>query len=314
MPGNSALELSYIANLSHRLPAPSINLNVIPLVNGRGPAKQDQTLRPFPQFSDILILFPNMGNSSYHGLNTKFEKRYSSGLSFLMNYTWSKMLDDVQSYNELGGPPAPSDAGTSVGTQHRELTKLDKSLSGNHIAHRFIAATVYDLPFGDQRAFNIRNPVLKHIAGGWGLGTVIELRTGATFGVIEQTNRSNAFSQSQRPNLVRDPILPSDRPRSQSLARYFDTSAFQAPGDGVFGNAPRTVCCGPGFARVDLSAHKWFPIVERYRLQFRADVFNVPNRPNFGLPGLLRGSPNFGRILSTVGPGRQMQLSLRFEF
>lgn len=313
LPGNSALELSYIANLGHRLPAPIINLNVIPLVNGRGPARQDQALRPFPQYNDVLILFPNMGNSSYHGLNAKFEKRYSSGLSFLMNYTWSKMLDDVQSYNELGGPPAPPDAGTAVGTQHRELSKLDKSLSGNHIAHRFIAATMYDLPFGRPGAIGIRNPVLNHIAGGWGLGTVLELRTGATFGIIEQTNRSNAFSQSQRPNLVRDPILASDRSRAQFLAQYFDTSAYQAPGDGVFGSAPRTVCCAPGLARVDLSARKWFPIFEGYRLQFRADFFNFPNRPNFGLPGLLRGAPTFGRILSTVGPGRQIQLSLRLE-
>ncbi len=307
--GNSVFELSYLGNMGHQLSSNILNINMIPLVNGRGPDRQSQSLRPYPQFNNVNLVYPDFGNSAYHALNAKMEKRYTGGLSYLLNYTWSKFLDDVEAATELAG-------GQGNGYQHIELRHLDRSLSGNHTPHRFIASVVYDLPFGKNRKFDIQNPVLNVLVGGWGLGTITELRSGIPYGVVERTNRSNTFSHSQRSDLVGDPELSTSRPRSELLAEYFNTSAFAAPGVGVFGSSPRTMCCGPGFVGVDISAHKWFDLTERYRLQFRTDLFNIINRASFSNPGSVRGSGGFGRIGSILvgSTGRQIQFSLRFEF
>jgi hypothetical protein len=75
---------------------------------------------------------------------------------------------------------------------------------------------------------------------------IAELRSGPPWGAIEQTNLTNAFPAAQRPNLLRDPAIKASRTRAEMLARYFDTSAFQAPGVGIFGNAPPEPGFGPG--------------------------------------------------------------------
>jgi len=306
---NMLFEVAYLANVGHQLGGDDLNINMIPLVNGRGPAQQDQRLRPFPQFTNVVRKSPPWGNSTYHAMNVKLEKRYSRGLNFLMNYTWSKFLDDVEASSELGGEQGN-------GYTHLQLRGLDKSLSGSDVRHRYIASMVYELPFGRGKAVGIQNPVLNHVAGGWGLGLITEFRGGAPYGAIEQTNVTNTFSAAQRPNLVRDPKLTGERPRAEMLGQYFDTSAFQAPGVGIFGNAPRNQGIGPGLISVDLAVHKRWTIVERYNLQFRSDFFNLPNVPSFANPNLLRGRGDFGRITSTLlgSTGRQIQLSLRLEF
>lgn len=302
---NLLLEVGYMGNLGHKLAGSNININMIPLVNGRGPATQDQRLRPFPQYGNVTHIGLPWGNSSYHALTLRAEKRFSSGLSFLTNYTWSKFIDDIDATTELG---------LEAPYTHVELRKLDRSLAGSHVGQRLIASTVYDVPWGKGRRYPIANPVLGHIAGGWSLAVIAEFRDGPVYGVTELTNRTNTFSNSQRPNLLRDPGLDTGRPRGEVLSRYFDTTAFQDPGVGVFGNAPRAICCGPGFVGLDISAQKWFQLTERFRMQFRADMENLPNRPNFGLPGRTRGAGDFGAISSIVGTARRIQLGLRLEF
>ena len=304
------IEGAYMANVGHKLPSVGpVSVNMIPLVNGRGPMTQDQRLRPFPQFSDLSVLTAAWGNSSYHSMNLKLEKRYSQGLNFLMNYTFAKYLDNAEGWSELAGSPGN-------GYTHIALRNLDKSYGGNDIRHRYVASSVYELPFGKGRHWSAGGRIAQAIVGGWGLGVIAELRSGTPYGVIEQTNRTNTFSSAQRPNLLRDPTISGDRSRAAMLAQYFDTSAFQDPGIGVFGNAARNVGFGPGFLGIDLSAHKRWAFGDRKILQFRTDVFNLPNHPNFGNPSVLHGQAGFGSISSTLGgsTGRLIQLSLRLEF
>ena len=309
--GNMLAEVAYVGNVGHKLSSTrNASLNMIPLTNGRGPARQDQRLRPFPQFSDVLLAGPPWGNSNFNSLNLKLEKRYSNGLNFMMNYTWSKFLDDQESQQEIGG--GAGDYGS--GYTHTELRRLDKSLSGNDIRHRYIGSAVYDLPFGHGRAWDISNRVFEKIAGGWRTGVIAEFRDGVPYGVVEQTNHTNTFSASQRPNLVRNPDLGGGRSRSTFIAQYFDTSAFQDPGVGVFGNSPRTICCGPGLASLDFSLQKRFALTEKAGLSFRTDCYNLPNRPNFADPNLSRGNAAFGRISGTRGTARLIQFNLRLEF
>jgi hypothetical protein len=307
--GGMLFEAAYLGNLGHKLGGPNLSQNMIPLVDGRGPAAQNQRLRPFPQFTDVVMLNAPVGNSSYHAMNLKLEKRYSNGLNFLMNYTWSKFLDDVQANNELGGV-------TNNGYTHIERRKLDKSYSGNDIRRRYVASAVYDLPWGVRRGRPLGNAFLNAVAGDWGLGTVAEFRTGTPYGAIEQTNLSNTFSAGVRPNLLRDPAINTSRGRGEMIAGYFDVTAFQAPGAGNFGNAAREVGFGPGFVGLDGSIHKRWPIKERFNLQFRADFFNALNRPNFANPNTSRGRADFGRISSILvgSTGRRIQLGLRLEF
>jgi hypothetical protein len=306
---NTLIEAAYLANVGHRIGGPNVDINQVPLVNGRGPATQNQQQRPFPQYSGVTQISPPWGNSTYHSMNLKAEKRYSNGLNFLMNFTWAKFLDDVQGGNELGG-------NEGNGYTHIALRKLDKSYSGSDIRLRYVASTVYELPFGKDRHWQIRHPVVNAAAGGWGVSMIVELRSGAPWGAIEQTNLSNTFSAAQRPNLLRDPSMDGDRMRGEMLLRYFDTTAFQAPGAGIFGNAPREAGFGPGYAGVDGSVHKRWAIGERVGLQFRGDFYNLPNRPNFDKPAAVRGRADFGRI-GGIAPGtngRLVQLSMRLEF
>jgi hypothetical protein len=157
--GNMMTEAAYIANVGHKLGGPNVDINMVPLVNGRGPDRQDQQRRPFPQFNAINQVSPPWGNSTYHSINLKAEKRYSNGLNCLMNFTWSKFLDDVEGGNELGG-------GEGSGYTHLELRRLDKSYSGSDIRLRYVASSVYELPFGKGRHWSIANPVLNTVAGG----------------------------------------------------------------------------------------------------------------------------------------------------
>lgn len=309
LPNQMLAEISYIGNVGHNLGGANVNINMIPLVNGRGPAAQSQTARPFPQFANVFHESPPWGNSAYHSMNVKLEKRYSGGLNFLINYTWSKFLDDVEAATELGGEQGN-------GYQHVELRHLDRGFSGNDIRNRLIASMVYELPFGKDRRYAIDNGALNALAGGWGIGLIAEFRNGSPFGVVENTNRSNAFAHSQRPNIL-GPVgrLSNWRDNVRSNT-YFDTGLFESPGVGIFGSSPRNVCCGPGFSGIDLSVHKWFNFTERFKLQYRADFYNLANRAVFANPGLLNGRGGFGQVsnILTGSNGRLIQMALRFEF
>ncbi len=305
--GNMLFEAAYLGNLGRKLGGPAVSVNMIPLVNGRGPATQSQAARPFPQFSNVTRLTPNWGSSTYHAMNLKVERRYSNGFNLLANYTWSKFLDNIEAGNEFAG-------GEGNGYTHVDLRGLDRSYSGNDIRHRLIASSVYELPIGKGKPVNIANSVLDAVIGGWTVGVIAEVHSGAPWGAIEQTNLTNTFSGSPRPNLTCDPTLDSSRPRADYLSQWFNTSCFAAPGVGNFGNAARSIGFGPGQVNIDSSVNKRWNITERYRLLFRTDFFNVPNRPNFNVPAAVRGRGDFGRITSTRGTGRQLQLSMRFEF
>ena len=305
--GNMLLEAAYLGNLGRKLGGAAVNINVIPLVNGRGPAVQSQTARLFPQFNAVNRLTPNWGSSTYHAMNLKVERRYANGFNLLANYTWSKFLDNIEGGNEFAG-------GEGNGYTHPELRRLDRSYSGNDIRHRFIGSSVYELPIGKGKPVDPGHPVWNGIVGGWSIGTIAEFFSGAPWGAIEQTNLTNTFAGSPRPNLTCDPQLAGGRARGEALSQWFNTACFAAPGVGNFGNAARALGFGPGQVNVDLSVNKRWAIRERYGLLFRSDFYNLPNRPNFTVPAAVRGRGDFGRITSTRGTGRQIQLSMRFEF
>jgi hypothetical protein len=298
LPGQVLVELGYLSTLGHKLPIPAglTRNQVRPELMGPGNA---QIRRPFPQFTNVVVAAPPLANSNYHGMNIKVEKRYSRGIHFQTNYTWAKGIDDAEARAEIGGS-------TGDGFQNVCNRRLDRGLSGNSIAHRWISSLMYELPVGKGRSVDLSG-VANSILGGWSLAYIGELRTGAPWGVIEQTNRTNAFSPSQRPDVVGDPRISGSRSRAEQVNAWFNTAAFAQAPQFVFGNAGRISGYGPGAIALDLSILKDFRFADRWDLQFRTEILNFINKPNFGLPNLNRGSAAFGRI-SSLAAGNQARI------
>lgn len=302
--GNVVVELGYLSTLGHKLTAPgsrSIN-QVDPSRIGPG---NSQILRPFPQFSDVRVIAPTIGNSNYHGLNLRVEKRLSRGLQFNANYTWAKAIDDVESRDELGG-----NAGDNAFANQYDR-RADRGLSGNHIAHRFIGSVTWDLPV------RVSNHALNYVVGGWSTSLIYEARTGSPFGVIE----NNAAAIYPTAVTVRSTAIAPYRVNPNWRANvltepYFDTASFVAPAQYTFGNLGRTVAIGPGAVISDISVLKNFSVREQHNLQFRVEMLNFINHANFNLPNQNRGVANFGRVGSLIGgnQARIIQLGLHYKF
>ena len=130
----------YIANLGRKLTAGNLEMNQVE-PSRVGGAGSIQSRRPYPHFTSLQLVSPNLGHSSYHAGLLRVEKRYSQGLQFLFNYTWSKFIDNVDALGDFGGTPG-------VGYQDYYNRRLDKALSSNDVAHVATFSVVYDLPFG----------------------------------------------------------------------------------------------------------------------------------------------------------------------
>jgi hypothetical protein len=288
------IEVGYIGNVSHHLTANDFALNQVPIQ--KAVAGNTQALRPFPQFSNVTWLNPSIGNSTYHGGFIRAEKRFGNSFSFLTHYTWSKFLDDVESANEYGN------TGSYMDAYNRGL---DKGPSGSDVPQRFILTVLYELP-----KLKV-NRWVNSVAGGWKLGLLETLQSGPALTAITASNNTNAFSAgSQRPNLLRDPNLPSDQ---QSITRWFDTSAFVAPANLTFGNSPRSGLRGAGLATTDVTIEKGFVVREGTKFEIRGELYNILNHANFNLPGATLGAADFG-VVSSARPGRTVQLAARLSF
>lgn len=292
----------YLGNLGRKLTGAQMSINQVrpELVGLPGTV---QSRRPFPQFSDVLLDSPNIGSSSYHGMLLRAEKRYRSGLQFLVNYTYARFLDNVDSLIDLGGTP-----GSGYSDYYNR--GLDKARSSNDIRHNASFSAIYELPWGANRPW-LRSGFLSHVFGGWQLSTFGVVRTGAPYGVTAQQNLCECASAGpMRPNLLRDPNIPASE---RTAERWFDIDAFETPARFRFGNAARSLGDAPGSQVINLALMKNFALHERYRLQFRGEAFNALNRTNFGNPQTTVGAANFGTI-NTARPARVMQFGLKLYF
>ncbi|MDQ2950179.1 MAG: hypothetical protein M3Y27_30285, partial [Acidobacteriota bacterium] len=291
LPGSIVIEVTYLANLSRKLPSASLTLNQIsPAI--LGPAHQSQIDRPFPQFSNVQILSPTLGVSNYHAGLVKFEKRFSHGLNVVSTYTYSKFLD-----NTIDGGSAVGASGGPYSNYYNR--RADYGPSDNDVPHRFTFSSVYELPF-------------RGVLGGWVLGNVTTLQSGPAFTVTTQTNSTNSFSAGAlRADVMRNPNLPSDQ---RSVSRYFDTDAFTQPAPFRFGNQGENSLRSSGLVNFDFSVLRNFPIRERVRFQLRGDFFNAFNRTDFGIPGRTFGGAGFGIVSGASKAARQIQLGLRLTF
>jgi hypothetical protein len=276
------VEVGYIGNASRHLTGNDVTLNQVP-AELMGPG-DTQRLRPFPQFSNVTLINPSIGRSSYHAGFVRVQKRFAQGLSLLAHYTGSRFLDDMESANEYGT------TGSYMDAYHRNL---DWAASGSDVPHHLVLTALYEAP------------------GKWRIGLLQTLMSGAPFTVVTTANTTNAFPAGPlRPDLLRDPRLPSDQ---RTLTRWFDTSAFANPAPFTFGSSPRSVLRGPRLATTDLTVEKRFDAPGGSRIEIRAEAYNLLNRTNFNIPGYTLGAADFGAI-SSARAARTMQLATRVSF
>jgi outer membrane receptor protein involved in Fe transport len=252
--------------------------------------------------------FPNVQNitlqttdtiSNYHALQAQLERRYANGLSLSSNYTWGRVIDDTQAV--AGGKP-----GSGPYPQLPNNRRLERGNSDIDIRHRFALLANYELPF-----FRRQNGAAGIILGGWQVNGVWVMSTGAPVTVANGAARANTGG-GDRPNRLADGRLSGDLSSPQ---RWFDTTAFAAQPLFSVGTAGRNILTGPPLRQIDFSLFKDFPLHETIRLQFRAEFFNILNRPNLGLPNTALGTAPFGTISDTGNYGpRQIQFALKLLF
>lgn len=144
------------------------------------------------------------------------------------------------------------------------------------------------------------------------MGSILTLQSGFPVTVLDGKDQSNTGHQYDRPNATGQPSALARG--SQDPQRFFNTAAYALEAFGTYGNAGRNTVTGPGLMGWDFSTMKLFPIKERRNLEFRFEVFNMPNHPNWGLPNTTVTSTSFGKITTTSIDMRELQFALKLNF
>ncbi|HEV8133007.1 MAG TPA: TonB-dependent receptor [Acidobacteriota bacterium] len=290
-------------------------------------------LRPNQQFGVITYL-DSGGDSYYHSGQLTLRKRFEHGLLIGLAYTYAKSIDD-QSVDPVG---ASSGGGLST-TNSRTPTDIrnwrgERGLSDFNRTHALTINSVWELPLGRGARFGSNlNPVVNAVVGGWSLNSIFTKMSGEFFAVRSGVRTSN-FSHESRADLVG----AKPEPQLQELAGipgpvlFKDNSAFKIPDPGKNGIG-RNIFEAPGYWNLDLGIGKKFDITERVKLNFRTEMFNALNHPNFDNPrDASVGSPSFRSTVfaqtccATVAPpttqtiiqtgesARVIQLALKLTF
>jgi hypothetical protein len=268
---------------------------------------RQRLLRPYPHFTGVNVSVDAPGaSSSFNALVLRYHWQMASGLNLLTTYQWSKVIDNASEWQ-----------GWEVADTLRNYYDLrsDRSISAHDIPQSFVNALVYELPVGKGRKFmNDMHPVANAFLGGWQVSTIVRLSHGLPLGFTAPNTLANYSYQVQRPNVADLTAAAVENPTPD---RWFNTAAFAAPGTFQIGNLTRwtpNIRFGPT-RHADLAILKNFRWGERWKAQFRAEMFNMTNTPQFGRANTTFGSADFGRVSGTtnVGP-RNVQLGLRIQF
>ncbi len=267
-----------------------------------------QLLKPFPEYLTVAPYRNNVGSTLYHGFEAKLEQRLSHGLSYLVSYTHSKLIDTASSVFDasvLTGPIANYPVADSFNLRR------ERDSSTGDIPNVFVASSTWELPLGRGHSMN-PSGVWGVLANGWQITGIVLLQSGMPFAITQTTN-FNAFAGFgvQRPNIVASPNLPSDQ---RNPATWFNTAAFAAAPQFTLGNASRNPVRGPNYRDADIAFIKHTRVRERLELEFRTELFNLTNTPAFGQPNGVVGSSAFGTITATATDPRVIQFGLKVNY
>jgi outer membrane receptor protein involved in Fe transport len=252
-----------------------------------------------PNLSTLDELDP-VSSSKFHALQTSFTQRFGSGFQGNLSYMFSKCTDQGYTYAGLGG-----NAGSSSLTNPYDFS-IDQGLCVTNIHHNLVVNVLYTLPFHGNR-----------FKEGWQITGIETYRTGLPYTITTGFDRSlisNTFDQT-RPNVV----AGCDITAGQSVAHWFNSACFALQDAGTIGNAGRSIGTSPGYVSTDFSLTKDTRINEQFRAQLRAELFNIFNHTNLGLPAsgaftATGPAANAGAITTIIGNSRQIQFGLKLLF
>jgi len=330
------LTIGYIGNEGVRIPRfiePNQSVNAVPTYNGSttipggvlpngvssskaitGTAGPIGPNALYYQWGNIAY-YVSTGHSSYNAMIVKAQKSMGHGVSFILAYTWGHSIDNAPGY--------ASTSQASSGTPQNSLNlQGERGTSDFNVQSRIALSPVIELPFGKNKAF-LTHGLGAALAGGWQFSGIYQYDTGRPFTISMSTNRSGSIYGVDRPNLTGN---PNSGPKT--VAQWFNTSAFTTNGYAQFGNEGRNALAGPNYSDMDIAIQRNFPLTERYSVAFRAESFNVMNKPNFFNPlgtgtgeyipastatGAANSSTLFGQLTQANDP-RSMQFSAKFAF
>jgi hypothetical protein len=257
--------------------------------------------RPNQLFGEIRTIQNDL-ISNYQGLSFVFRQQGFKGLTMLASYTWSHTTD-------IG---ADSNGGSNVMDPYN--WRRDYGNANWDIRHRFVSSFNYELPF----FLSSSSKLLKNTLGGWQANGVITVQTGFPFTVGISADQANAGRGAQRPDVIA-PVTVNCGPGY--LTNCISGSSFALPSLYTYGNLGRNTFTGPGLVNADLSFFKNIALAERFKLQFRTELFNSLNHPAFSNPAVTwtpssvtPGATNFGSITTTSNNNRQIQFGLKLLF
>jgi Carboxypeptidase regulatory-like domain len=265
-----------------------------------------------PQWTNVgynegLSNYTNIASSIYHALEVTVDKKYSHGLQFTSNFTWSKLIDDGSFDDATIGGAVPVASPTDL--------NLNRSLGSEDVEFRITNDVIYALPFGRGMRFGSNmSRGMDAAVGGWSISAIGVAESGTPFSVTEETDPfGSGGSYGTLPNRIGPGKLSAP-----SIQQWFDPTAFvvNPSNSGMLGTARRNILRGPGEDNWDVTAMKDIHFTEREYLEIRGDAFNVFNHPWFGQPNTDIQSSQVGVISSTAisTNSRELQGSLKLFF
>jgi hypothetical protein len=314
LPWQTALEIAYVGNhTAHGLLQP--NQNACPntrIANYSCTAIGSD--RPINYVGDLFGT-ASFGYGNYNGLTAKLEKRFSGGLQFLASYTYGHAL--ANSGTTLSG---------SNGLQNLDPYNYNASYASASwdIRHNFVTSFTYEIPFGKGKKLGTdMSKAANAVAGNWQLNGILTLHTGQPF-TIDGSGCTGYWSACM-PQLVTGQNPNAAPSGGRTPADWFNLAAFTIAPPLTEGNLGLQSNNGPPYKNLDFSVFKDFVMTERFKVQFRAEAFNLTNTPQFSTPN---NSMNYtvdshgvvnlgslGQITSTLtGTERHIQFALRLQF
>ncbi len=246
-----------------------------------------------PVFSSIFAQ-DTISNSNYNSFQANVEKRFSKGFSFQGAYTFSKSIDNASSFENILNP-----------LDYRR----SRSLSLFDARQRLVFSYYYQLP----------NSTLNGVAGkllnGWSTSGIVTFQDGFPIRITSSDDLELMYSYDFELPGEPDVVGKFNRLNPRGSGNYaFNQDAFAPQALGTIGSSPRTVCCGPGINNFDIALHKDTTIHERFRLEFRAEFFNIANHAQFSkVDGNITDGVDFGRVTRARDP-RLIQFALKLFF
>ncbi|HEV2248694.1 MAG TPA: carboxypeptidase-like regulatory domain-containing protein [Terriglobia bacterium] len=326
---NWVAQVGYVATRGYRLwnhESTDLNAPVTPLDSNFSDDTGNMGRRYFNKLPNLGSLRPlDYAEDAmfYNSLQAKLEKRFANGLSLLTAYTYAKNLGTSDGYvGSSGLIQNPYDPEASRGPLPSDRT------------HQLSLSYLYDLPFGSGKQFMANAGTLSNaLLGGWEVSGITAIQSGLAITPGLSFDPTNTNSGSPRPDMIGNPkdfsfdtstqaALGCSQPGKQTLDCFFNQAVFVlpplAPGQNashVFGNTANGVLRGPDLVTFDFSTMKNFKVNERWTLQFRAEMFNIFNHPNFANPGTTVDVPGGASISSTIPDNqREIQFALKLLF